>query len=85
MSTLEAYAAKYQHLRLERRNGILRVMLHSNGKTLRWGGGPHGELGPAFCDIGTHPDTKVVILTGTRASFSEEADASNVGQRLPTT
>ena len=58
---------------------------NSNGATLRWGGGPHGELGPAFLDIGTDPDTKVVILTGTGSSFIEEVDSSNVGQRLPTT
>lgn len=31
MSTFDSYAAKYQHLRMERRNGILQVTLHSNG------------------------------------------------------
>ena len=85
MTTFDSYATKYQHLRMERRDGILQVTLHSDGKTLRWGGGPHGELGPAFRDIGADPDTKVIILTGTGDSFIEEVDASNVGQRLPAT
>ncbi|MGE0823097.1 MAG: enoyl-CoA hydratase/isomerase family protein [Candidatus Binatia bacterium] len=85
MSTFESYATKYQHLRMERRGGILQVTLHSEGKTLRWGGGPHGELGPAFRDIGADPGTKVVILTGTGSSFIEEVDSNIVGQRLPNT
>ena len=85
MSTFDSYATKYQHVRMERRDGILQVTLHSNGKTLRWGGGPHSELGPAFRDIAADHDTKVVILTGTGAAFIEEVDASNVGQRLPAT
>ena len=70
---------------LERRDGILQVTLHSNGDTLRWGGGPHGELGAAFRDLGSDPETKVIILTGTGPSFIEEVDSSNVGQRLPAT
>jgi enoyl-CoA hydratase/carnithine racemase len=85
MSTFESYATKYHHLRMERRDGILQVTLHTDGQTLRWGGGPHAELGAAFRDIGTDPDTKVIILTGTGAAFIEEVDTSNVGQRLPAT
>ncbi len=85
MSTFESYATKYYHLRMERRDGILQVTLHTDGQTLRWGGGPHAELGAAFRDIGTDPDTKVIILTGTGAAFIEEVDSSNVDQRLPAT
>ena len=85
MTSFDSYANKYEHVRMERRDGILQATLHSAGKTLRWGGGPHGELGPAFRDIAADPDTKVVILTGTGDTFIEEVDTSNVGQRLPTT
>lgn len=85
MGALDSYATKYQHLCMERRNGILQVTLHSNGNTLRWGAGPHEELGPAFRDIGSDPETRVVILTGAGSSFIEEVDSSNVGQRLPAT
>ena len=84
MTTFESYATKYQHLRMERRDGILQITLHSDGNTLRWGGGPHGELGPAFRDIGSDPDNKVIIMTGVGDAFIEAVDSSNIGQRLPT-
>ena len=84
MTTFESYATKYQHLRMERRDGILQITLHSDGNTLRWGGGPHGEFGPAFRDIGSDPDNKVIIMTGVGDAFIEAVDSSNIGQRLPT-
>ena len=40
---LDDYANKYQTVRMERRNGILQVTLHTEGQSLRWGFGPHGE------------------------------------------
>ncbi len=83
MVTFTDYATKYQHLRMERRNGIPQLTLHTNGETLRWGGGPHAELGFAFRDIGSDPENRVIILTGTGDAFIEEVDAGNLGQRLP--
>src|ERR1700739_2651172 len=70
MSSLEEYANKYQTARMERRNGILLVTLHTEGQSLRWGFLPHGELPEAFHDIGADRENKVVILTGTGAEFS---------------
>jgi enoyl-CoA hydratase/carnithine racemase len=70
MSKLEDYANKYQCARFERRDGILQVMLHTDGGPLRWGFGPHGELPEAFHDIGADRDNRVVILTGTGDEFS---------------
>jgi enoyl-CoA hydratase/carnithine racemase len=70
---------------MERRDGILQMTLHSNGATLRWGAGPHEELGLAFRDMGSDPQNRVIILTGAGDSFIEEVDSSNVGQRLPAT
>src|ERR1700674_1583578 len=67
---LEDYANKYQTERMERRNGILQVTLHTDGQSLRWGFGPHGELPEAFHDVGADRDNRVVILTGTGAEFS---------------
>ncbi len=85
MVTFADYATKYQHIRMERRDGILQLTLHSNGETLRWGAGPHEELGFAFRDIGSDPENRVIILTGTGHAFIEEVDSGNVGQRLPAT
>src|SRR5689334_23658724 len=70
MSSLEEYANKYQTARMERRNGILLVTLHTEGQSLRWGFLPHGELPEAFHHIGADRENKVVILTGTGAEFS---------------
>ena len=70
MSALGDYADKYQSARLERRDGILQVTLHTEGQSLRWGFLPHGELPELFHDIGADRDNRVVILTGTGAEFS---------------
>jgi enoyl-CoA hydratase/carnithine racemase len=70
VSKLEDYANKYQTVRMERRDGILLVTLHTEGQSLRWGFLPHGELPEAFHDIGGDRDNRVVILTGTGAEFS---------------
>ena len=42
MSSFEEYANKYQTVRMERRNGILQVTLHTHGQSLRWGFLPNG-------------------------------------------
>ena len=70
MSTLADYANKYQSARLERRDGILQVALHTEGQSLRWGFLPHGELPELFHAIGADRDNRVVILTGTGGEFS---------------
>src|SRR6202163_1328302 len=70
MSKLEDYADKYQSVRMERRDGILQMTLHTDGGSLRWGFGPHGELPEAFHDVGADRDNRVVILTGIGPEFS---------------
>ena len=55
----EDYAQNYRHARLERRNGILQVALHSNGAELLWGMGPHEELSYLFGDIARDSENKV--------------------------
>jgi hypothetical protein len=35
MTTLDQYANKYENVRMERRNGILEVTLHTNGDSLQ--------------------------------------------------
>src|SRR5512132_4640366 len=70
MSSLAEYATRYKSARMERRNGVLQVTLHTEGQSLRWGFLPHGELPEAFHDIGTDRENRVVILTGTGDEFS---------------
>ena len=69
MARFEDYAETYKHVRMERRNGILQMQLHTDGETLRWGESPHSELGRCFYDIGSDPDNKVIIMTGTEDKF----------------
>src|SRR5262252_10248338 len=70
MGVLADYQNKYRSARLERRDGILEVSLHTEGQSLRWGFLPHGELPEAFHDIGADRENRVVILTGTGPEFS---------------
>src|SRR6266704_5237106 len=70
MARFDEYAQAYQTIRMERRNGILQITFHTNGGPLQWGELPHGEFAQAFRDIGSDPDNKVVIMTGTGEAFS---------------
>ena len=49
MTTFDAYATKYQTIRMQRRHGILQMTLHTDGGPLRWGFLPHAEL-PQIAD-----------------------------------
>ncbi|MGD9941714.1 MAG: enoyl-CoA hydratase/isomerase family protein [Burkholderiaceae bacterium] len=70
MSDFEQYASKYKSIRMERRDGILLMTLHTDGGELQWGGVPHGELPRAFHDVGADRENKVIILAGTGEYFS---------------
>src|SRR5260370_40724991 len=70
MSAFDEYANKYKTARMERRNGVLQVTLHTDGQSLRWGFLPHGELPQAFHEIGADPENRVALLTGTGARSS---------------
>lgn len=67
---------------MERHDGILEITLHSNGKTMAWGWGPHGQLGSAFYDIGRDRENKIVIMTGVGDAFIEEMNTETFGGRL---
>ena len=89
MSTFDEYANRYKTIRMERRDGILLMQLHTNGKELQWGALPHGELPHAFQDIADDKENRVVILTGTGSEFSvlpaQNANGNwvKVAQRVP--
>ena len=69
MATFDEYRNQYKHVQMERRNGILQLTLHTDGKTLHWGEGPHSELGKCFYDVGSDPENRAVIITGTEDKF----------------
>ena len=69
LKSFEEYSDKYENMRMERRDGILQVTFHTDGGSFKWGEVPHRELGYAFADIGSDPENKVVIMTGTGDDF----------------
>ncbi len=83
MAKFEDYANKYQHIRMERRDGILQLTLHTNGGTLKWADRPHEELGYCFSDIGSDPENKVIIMTGAGEKFIAEIDPKGFGKITP--
>ena len=69
MRSFDEYANRYKTVRMERRDGILQATLHTGGGSMVWAEVPHREVGYAFADIGSDPENKVVILTGTGDAF----------------
>jgi len=70
VARFEEYATKYRTIHMERRDGILQLRLHTDDGPLQWGLVPHEELPQAFRDVGSDPETKVIIMTGTGDAFS---------------
>src|SRR5690242_11922365 len=81
MARFDDYATKFQTIRMERRAGILQMTFHTNGGPLQWGLLPHGEFPQAFRDVGSDPENKVVILTGTGDTYSGPRAAGGTGMR----
>lgn len=71
---LEDYATKYEHVRLDREDGVLKVTLHTDGDSLVWTGQAHDELAYCFHDIACDRENKVVVLAGAGDSFCAEID-----------
>src|SRR5580658_424429 len=78
------YAGKYHHIKMERRDGILQMTLHTNDAELKWGMGPHEELSYAFNDVARDHENRCVIITGTGDAFCAEVDAGK-GRGVPIT
>jgi enoyl-CoA hydratase/carnithine racemase len=71
---LEDYATRYRHIAMERRDGILQVTFHTDGKELKWSAEVHEELSYAFYEIARDHENRCVILTGTGRAFCAEMD-----------
>ena len=69
MAAFDDYAERYENIRMQRRDGILEITLHTNGDTLQWGLDIHRDLPQAFKDIGGDRDNHIVIITGAGEGF----------------
>ncbi|MBI3742799.1 MAG: enoyl-CoA hydratase/isomerase family protein [Chloroflexi bacterium] len=84
MTTLDQYAGKYPDIRMERRDGILQVTFHTEGKSLKWSDdGSHRDFGYAFADIAADVANKVVIMTGVGDDFINDFVFKKKGRRRP--
>jgi hypothetical protein len=65
MSRFDSYRETFSNARLTRsKTGVLEVALHTDGGTLVFNGYTHQQFVDLFHAIGSDPDNRVVILTG---------------------
>jgi 1,4-dihydroxy-2-naphthoyl-CoA synthase len=72
MIKFEYYSDKYSCVKMERREGILQMTLHTKGVDLKCGISAHEELSYAFYDVARDHESRCVILTGAGRSFCAE-------------
>jgi len=74
MSKYQDYKDRYRAVHFERRDGILEMRLHTDGKSLLFGSDDADDyqLYDAFMDVANDPDNRVVILTGTGDDFCRD-------------
>jgi enoyl-CoA hydratase/carnithine racemase len=72
MSRFETYSDSFPNARLARsETGVLEVTLHTDGGILVFNGHTHEQFVDLFHAIGSDPDNRVVILTGSGSAFME--------------
>jgi enoyl-CoA hydratase/carnithine racemase len=72
MAKFDTYKDAFPHARLTRSpDGVLEVILHTNGDTLIFNGYTHEEFVDLFHQIGQDAGNRSVILTGAGAAFME--------------
>jgi enoyl-CoA hydratase/carnithine racemase len=76
--TFEEYGDRYENLRMERRDGILQVTLHTNGGPFVLSRQAHTDMGTAWLDIAQDRANRVVILTATGDEFCTQLDGASL-------
>src|SRR5246500_2461940 len=72
MTHFDSYRESFPNARLTRsKTGVLEVALHTNGDTLVFNGHTHEQFVDLFHEVGSDPDNRVVILTGSGGAFME--------------
>jgi enoyl-CoA hydratase/carnithine racemase len=72
MSHLDTYRDSFPNARLTRsKSGVLEVVFHTDGGTLIFDGHTHEQFVELFHAIGSDPNNRVVILTGSGTAFME--------------
>jgi enoyl-CoA hydratase/carnithine racemase len=72
MARFDEYRDRFPNARLTRsKSGVLEVALHTDGGVLVFNGQTHEQFVELFHAVGSDPDNRVVILTGSGGSFME--------------
>jgi len=72
VSRFDTYCNSFPNVRLPRsKTGVLEAALHTDGGTLVFNGHTHEQFVDLFHVIGSDPDNRVVILTGSGSAFME--------------
>jgi 6-oxocamphor hydrolase len=72
MANFQEYSTRYKHVRMERRDGILQMTLHTNCGPVIWNFDSHRETAHALGDVARDRENKVVIITGAADVFIAE-------------
>ena len=79
----EDYREKYAtHFKLERRDGILQVQMHTQGGPVMYGLPIHNAWSQLWLDIGNDPDNEVLIFSGTGDKWIGGFDPQFAAQSL---
>jgi 6-oxocamphor hydrolase len=70
----EHYKDRYRNIRLERKDGILLMTLHSKGGPFKFSAEFHTDSCDAFANIAADFENRCVIITGTGESFCDGLD-----------
>jgi enoyl-CoA hydratase/carnithine racemase len=86
----EEYRDKYaKHFRMERRNGILQVQMHTDGGPVVFNLRIHNDWPQLWMDIGNDPENEVLIFSGSGdkwiAGFDRSSIEQPIGQMPPDT
>jgi enoyl-CoA hydratase/carnithine racemase len=73
---------KYPSIDLQRDGGIVQMMLHTGGGSLRWDHSVPRQLSDAFTRIGADSQNRVLILSGTGDVFSGPAGSADTAPSL---
>lgn len=77
MKTFDTYKDSFPHAKLTRSpEGVLEVVLHTNGDTLVFNGYTHEEFVDLFQQIAKDAENRVVILTGAGNAFIDNIDVA---------
>jgi enoyl-CoA hydratase/carnithine racemase len=83
MGKFADYVNTYKHIKMERREGILQLTLHTNDGPCVWGAGPHHEMTEALGEVGRDRENRAIIITGAGDGFIPAIEWGHAGKFPP--